>query len=99
MLLPDKFHPIIYLFFFKKALGYRDFDEGVSSTVEYLKYLKERNVPVLCCNMDVTLEPDMKDLYQKSAIFNISGRLVGVIGYIGTDADVRQTVSIRILSD
>ena len=37
-----------------QGLGYRDFEEGVASTVEYLKQLKSRGVQVLCANMEVS---------------------------------------------
>jgi 2',3'-cyclic-nucleotide 2'-phosphodiesterase (5'-nucleotidase family) len=57
--------------------------------VEYLKALKAANVTVLCANMDVSKEPTMKDLYKKSMIINIDGsKKIGIIGYIGQDADV-----------
>ncbi len=71
-------------------MGYRDFEEGVSQTVEYLKALKNANVTVLCANMDVSREPSMKDLFQKSMVIDIDGRKIGIIGYIGQDADVSQ---------
>ena len=41
------------------ALGYRDFDEGVSSTVQYLKKLQELKINVLCANINTTKEPSM----------------------------------------
>lgn len=69
-------------------MGYRDFEEGVPATVEYLKALKNANVTVLCSNMDVSNEPTMRDLFKKSMVINISGRKIGIIGYIGQDADV-----------
>ena len=72
----------------QKALGYRDFEEGVAKTVEYLKELKKTNITVLCANMDTTGEPAMAGLYEKSKIFEISGRKIGIVGYIGEDADV-----------
>lgn len=71
-------------------MGYRDFEEGVSQTVEYLKALKNANVTVLCANMDVSREPSMKDLFKKSMVIDIGGRKIGIIGYIGQDADVSQ---------
>lgn len=56
--------------------------------MEYLKALKNANVTVLCANMDVSNEPTMKDIFKKSMVINISGRKIGIIGYIGQDADV-----------
>lgn len=72
-----------------QALGYRDFDEGVSSTVQYLKRLQELKITVLCANINTTKEPAMDGLYQKSMIITINDQRIGIIGYIGTDADVR----------
>lgn len=81
------------------ALGYRDFEEGVPATVEYLKALKNANVTVLCANMDVSNEPTMKDIFKKSMVINISGRKIGIIGYIGQDADYLADTGKIIFTD
>lgn len=81
------------------ALGYRDFEEGVPATVEYLKALKNANVTVLCANMDVSNEPTMRDLFKKSMVINISGRKIGIIGYIGQDADYLADTGKIIFTD
>ena len=72
-----------------QALGHRDFDEGLAVTIEYLKRLKSKGVKVLCTNMDVSEEPAMKDLFEKSTIKTINGRRIGIVGFIGTDAEVK----------
>jgi 2',3'-cyclic-nucleotide 2'-phosphodiesterase (5'-nucleotidase family) len=58
-------------------------------TIEYLKRLKSKGVKVLCTNMDVSEEPAMKDLFEKSTIKTINGRRIGIVGFIGTDAEVK----------
>lgn len=75
--------------FYWQALGYRDFEDGVPETVKYLQALKDAGVTVLCANMDISGEPSMNNLYKKSMVINIDGvRKIGIIGYIGQDADV-----------
>ncbi len=75
--------------FYWKALGYRDFEEGVPETVKYLQALKDAGVTVLCANMDISGEPSMSNLYKKSMVINIDGvKKIGIIGFIGQDADV-----------
>ena len=78
-----------FLFFKMKALGHRDFDEGLAVTIDYLKSLKNKGVKVLCANMDVSEEPAMKDLFEKSTIKKINGQNIGIVGFIGTDAEVK----------
>lgn len=69
------------------GIGYRDFDEGVASTVAYLTKLKEYNVPVVCANMDTSNETTMNGLYTKSTVLEVLGKKIGVIGFLGTDAE------------
>lgn len=58
--------------------------------MKYLQGLKDAGVTVLCANMDISNEPSMNNLYKKSMIIEINGRKIGIIGYIGQDADVSQ---------
>ena len=57
--------------------------------VEYLNKLKASNVTVLCANMDIGKEPQMNGItIEKSKILEINGKKIGIVGYIGQDADV-----------
>lgn len=57
--------------------------------MKYLQALKDAGVTVLCANMDISGEPSMSNLYKKSMVINIDAiRKIGIIGYIGQDADV-----------
>ena len=44
--------------------------------------------------MDVSEEPTMKGLFEKSKIIEISGTKIGIVGFIGKDADVINIVQI-----
>jgi len=89
-----------YLKYDAVALGHRDFDEGLAVTIEYLKRLKSKGVKVLCTNMDVSEEPAMKDLFEKSTIKTINGRRIGIVGFIGTDAEViADTGKVKFLDE
>lgn len=50
--------------------------------------MKDANVTVVCANMDTTNEPKMNGLFKKSIVLNINGNKIGIIGFIGQDADV-----------
>ena len=53
-----------------------------------MRQLKTYGVTVLCANMDTSSEPTLAGLTEKSKIFVIDGHKIGIIGYIGADADV-----------
>jgi 2',3'-cyclic-nucleotide 2'-phosphodiesterase (5'-nucleotidase family) len=53
-----------------------------------LKQLKNNGVTVLCANIDTSKEPAMAGLIEKSKVVDIDGHKIGIIGYIGADADV-----------
>ena len=44
--------------------------------------------------MDVSEEPSMKGLFEKSKIIEISGTKIGIVGFIGKDADVNNLLLI-----
>uniref|UniRef100_A0A1Y1LV72 5'-nucleotidase n=1 Tax=Photinus pyralis TaxID=7054 RepID=A0A1Y1LV72_PHOPY len=64
-------------------------------------YLKAIRFPMLACNVDFSEEPELQffDL-QKSWIFNVDGRSIGVIGYVTTtSADMGFVGKIKFLDE
>ncbi|XP_075156413.1 5'-nucleotidase-related protein-like [Haematobia irritans] len=61
------------------TLGNHEFDHGVEGLVPFLKNL---NSPMLVANIDVSKEPTLMGLYQKSMIIERGNRKIGVIGVI-----------------
>ncbi|XP_034947657.1 protein 5NUC-like [Chelonus insularis] len=65
------------------TLGNHEFDNGPGGLAPYLK---KSNFPIVVCNVDFSMEPELKDInISKSIIFNINGHKVGVIGYLTPD--------------
>ena len=82
-----------------QGIGYRDFEEGVESAAMYLKKLKDSNVTVLCANADVKEEPSLEGLFVPSLVVTVSQspeRKIGIIGFIGTDADVSHSTTSKL---
>lgn len=48
--------------------------------------------------MDATYELSMKGLYKPSIIVEIGNKKIGIVGYIGQDAEVKHRISISNLS-
>ncbi len=46
--------------------------------------------------MDVSEEPSMAGLFEKSKIIEISGTKIGIVGFIGKDADVINILLITL---
>ncbi|XP_025097410.1 5'-nucleotidase-like isoform X2 [Pomacea canaliculata] len=60
------------------AIGNHEFDRGVSYLVPYLQNV---TATVVNANIDATLEPEMKPLFEKSVIKTVGGQRIGIIGY------------------
>lgn len=69
--------------FCQQSLGNHEFDEGIPNLVHFFS---EINFPVLSANLDLTKEPTMQvPTLQKSHIFTVKDRKIGVIGYLTPD--------------
>ncbi|KAH8325189.1 hypothetical protein KR074_009323, partial [Drosophila pseudoananassae] len=66
------------------CLGNHEFDHNIKGLVPFLNAAK---FPIVACNLDVSEEPEMAASKQlsKSAILNVDGVKVGVIGYLTPD--------------
>lgn len=62
-----------------QTLGNHEFDHGVEGVVPFLKTI---NTSMLVANMDVSQEPTMEGLFEKSKIIERGGRKIGLIGVI-----------------
>lgn len=64
-----------------QSLGNHEFDEGSENLA---KFLREINFPVLAANLILDDEPELKTAtsMQPSIVFNVTGRQVGIIGYL-----------------
>lgn len=78
------------------SLGNHEFDDGVGGIVPFLENI---TFPVLAANIDDSLEPSIQGKYHKSAVFTLSGRSVGVVGYITTETMVIATPGRLIITD
>ena len=70
--------------------GNHEFDDGVSG---YVPYLKNVTFPIICANIDVSEEPSMAGLYNKSVVVTRSGKKIGLIGYLTPETSVRKKIS------
>lgn len=72
----------IYKFYhILQSLGNHEFDEGADNLA---KFLREIDFPVLAANLNLDGEPELKSAtsMQPSIVFNVTGRQVGIIGYL-----------------
>lgn len=61
------------------SLGNHEFDDGVEGIVPFLEQVP---FPVLAANLDDTLQPSIQGKYQKSTVIELSGRKIGIVGYL-----------------
>jgi 5'-nucleotidase len=61
------------------TIGNHEFDHNIAGIVPFLE---NSATPIVVCNMDVTNEPTMAGLYEKSMKIQRSGKTIGVIGVI-----------------
>ncbi|RWS28195.1 5'-nucleotidase-like protein [Leptotrombidium deliense] len=66
------------------SFGNHEFDDGVAGLAPYLEATHEK-VPTLACNVDVSNEPKMRHLVNKSKVFTVGGQKIAVIGYVTPD--------------
>ncbi|XP_023014357.2 apyrase [Leptinotarsa decemlineata] len=78
-----------------EVLGNHDFDDGISGVVPYIKSLHH---PVVVCNIDDELEPEIQRIYQKSIVIEREGKKIGVIGVILSECDkIAKTGQLKFL--
>ncbi|KAL0276520.1 UNVERIFIED_CONTAM: hypothetical protein PYX00_004078 [Menopon gallinae] len=62
------------------SLGNHEFDDGVEGLIPFLNAAK---FPVVTCNLGLEEEPELKATpLAPSVVFNVTGRRIGVIGYL-----------------
>jgi 5'-nucleotidase len=71
-----------YIGFDAMAAGNHEFDRGPKVFAEFLRLA---TFPALAANVDVSDDPDLKHLLKPSAILEIGGEKVGVVGAITPD--------------
>lgn len=64
------------------AVGNHEFDRGPKTLAEFAKVVK---FPLLAANLDVSAEPELRDLIKASTIIEVGGQKVGVVGAITPD--------------
>ncbi|XP_072396632.1 protein 5NUC-like isoform X3 [Diabrotica undecimpunctata] len=62
-----------------QSLGNHEFDKG---TKELGQYLSKLAFPTITCNLDLSLEPNIKPYVQKYVIVEKANRKIGIIGYL-----------------
>lgn len=68
-----------YIGFDAMAVGNHEFDRGPKVFAEFARLAR---FPVLAANLDVSEDPDLKNLIKPSTILEIGGEKVGVVGAI-----------------
>nr|XP_018904612.1 PREDICTED: apyrase-like isoform X2 [Bemisia tabaci] len=61
------------------TIGNHEFDDRIDEVVNYLSRLK---LPVLVANINSTEEPTLTPYVKKSAIYEVDGKKVGIIGFV-----------------
>ncbi|KAK3603341.1 hypothetical protein CHS0354_025947 [Potamilus streckersoni] len=61
------------------CIGNHEFDLEVPGLANFLKNI---TIPVVSANIDVSGEPHLQGLFNKSIILNVNGTRIGIVGYI-----------------
>ncbi|KAK2178266.1 hypothetical protein NP493_550g03022 [Ridgeia piscesae] len=64
------------------TLGNHEFDAGVGSLTTFLHNL---TFPVVSANIDASKEPTLAACFTKSTILNVTGEMIGIVGYTTPD--------------
>ncbi|KAK2146238.1 hypothetical protein LSH36_623g03008 [Paralvinella palmiformis] len=65
------------------TLGNHEFDNGVSGLVH--PFLEQVRFPVVCCNIETSRAPELAARISNYTVLNVSGELIGVVGYVTKD--------------
>ncbi|XP_022910616.2 protein 5NUC-like [Onthophagus taurus] len=71
------------------SFGNHEFDNGVKGVIPFLENIK---FPLIASNLDLSKEPQLKNLVQKSIILNLHGRKIGIIGYVTPETRLMSSV-------
>lgn len=66
-------------------MGNHEFDDGIDGVVPFIKAL---NCPVVVANMDVSREPRMQGIFNKSTIVYRNNMKIGIVGVIVSNTNV-----------
>lgn len=64
------------------TLGNHEFDDGPVGLAPFLRTVQ---FPVVCCNLDFTNEPNVRNFVRPSTILNVSGERIALIGAMTPD--------------
>lgn len=64
------------------AAGNHEFDRGSKVLADFARLA---NFPILAANLDVSADPDLKDLVRPSAVIAVGGEKLGVVGAVTPD--------------
>ncbi|XP_055954715.1 snake venom 5'-nucleotidase [Patella vulgata] len=64
------------------SFGNHEFDDGVKGA---LSLVNNTDIPILACNIDSSLEPELQGQFKNRTTIVINGRRIGVVGYITTE--------------
>jgi len=72
------------------ALGNHEFDDGVEGLVPFVRNMSfnnqiEDDLPILCCNINASGEPELNSFIKPSIIKELNGIKIAIIGYITPD--------------
>ncbi|XP_070560027.1 5'-nucleotidase-like [Ptychodera flava] len=76
-------HFMNYLHYDCMVLGNHEFDIGISGLVSFLDNV---TFPVISANINATLEPTIEGLFTASAVMEVDGREIGIVGYTLEDS-------------
>lgn len=71
------------------AIGYREFDINPSGVARFIQHLP---FPVISSNIDAGDEPELQSVLSGSAVINLDGENVGVVGYTYGDGAMNTNI-------
>ncbi|XP_034946724.1 protein 5NUC-like [Chelonus insularis] len=79
------------------TLGNHEFDDGIEGL---LPFLKNVTFPIVTSNLDLSGEPEIAALMERSIILNVAGRKIGIIGYLTSEPGIIPNMNtITILNE
>ena len=58
-----------------------------------MPFLQNITFPVVCCNLDFSEEPELKEYILPSVVVEKSDRKIGIIGFLTTETPVRAIIN------
>nr|ACE75062.1 putative 5' nucleotidase [Glyptapanteles flavicoxis] len=80
------------------SLGNHEFEHGPQKLVPFINNV---NAPVLCCNLDMSKEPELQNSKLLPYVeLSVGGHRVGIIGYLTRETmDVAQVDNVKVLDE